>query len=136
MSRPADVPDDHTVRLTLHALLEEAATHGTRPTVLELARRLGLANTTFRRRFPDIARQFRDMARAPDPAVPASSIAQRLADLEDRNAEMARTNRQLTENLDLAIANIQRLTLDNYRLRQALESATNVVRIGAKTDGR
>jgi hypothetical protein len=41
----------------------------------------------------------------------------------------AGSNHELAEHLELAVANIQRLTLENHRLRQQLETATKVTHI-------
>jgi hypothetical protein len=133
VSRRVDLPDDHAVRTTMTVLLDEAATEGTTPTVVALAKRLGLTNSTFWRHFPDIANELRTTVRTPNPDTPASPAAQRLAELEQRNAELIRDNRQLTEHLDLAVVNLHRLTLDNHKLRQALEEASKVTRIDTKT---
>jgi hypothetical protein len=43
--------------------------------------------------------------------------------------KLRQRNRDLQENLELAIAAIQRLTLDNHRLRQKLEAARAVTPI-------
>jgi hypothetical protein len=43
-----------------------------------------------------------------------------------RNAKLRRENRRLREHLDLAVANLQRLTLQNHRQWQALEAAAQV----------
>ena len=55
MSRRADLPSRSTVQRALDELLDETSAEGVRPTVVSLARRLGLANTTFWRHFPDLA---------------------------------------------------------------------------------
>ncbi len=129
MSRRVDLPAEHAVRAVMAVLLDEAAAQGATPTVVALAKRLGLANSTFWRHFPDIATELRATVRTPNPDLPASPATRRLVDLEQRNAELTRDNRQLTEHLDLAVANLQRLTLDNHRLRQALEAASKITRI-------
>jgi hypothetical protein len=46
-----------TVVAALDDLRQQAAPGGARVSVLALAKRVGLANTTFRRRFPDITEQ-------------------------------------------------------------------------------
>jgi hypothetical protein len=46
--------------------------------------------------------------------------------MEKQNAELRNASRTLNEQLDLAIASIQRLTLENHRLRQELETSTDV----------
>lgn len=134
MSRRADLPSRSTVQRALYELLDETSAEGVRPTVVSLARRLGLANTTFWRHFPDLANQIRENARTPSPASPTSAAALRMAELERRYAEAVRDNRNLRDNLDLAVANIQRLTLDNRQLRQALETQQKITTIGARTE--
>ena len=133
MSRRIELPSHETAHQALKALVEEAKTNGTSPTVVELARTLGLTNTTFWRHFPDLANEIRVAARQPDEDAPSSPARQRFADLERRSAELGRENRQLAEHLDLAVANIQRLTLDNHQLRQALESANKVTKLTTRT---
>ena len=55
MSRKIDLPDQAHVRAVLADMLAEAAAGGAKPSVLALARRLGLSNATFWRHFRDIA---------------------------------------------------------------------------------
>lgn len=50
----------------------------------------------------------------------------RYDELVARNAKLKRRNRELNDHLTLAAAHIQRITLENQRLRQGLESATGV----------
>jgi len=130
VTRRAELPTDEMVQHAKTELLAEADAAGTRPTVIALARRLGLTNPTFWRHFPDTARGVAGLARSPAPAAQSAvTVSGGLTDLKDRNAELRRANRRLTEHLELAVANIQRLTLDNHQLRQELEAATKVVRI-------
>lgn len=137
MSRRVALPTDDDLAAALHAVLADATASGARPTVLNLAGRLGLSNTTFWRHFPDTARQVRASADAvaasADPDAEAdnptasggsdhaahSSDAQRLAAL-------SRENQQLREQLDLACAHIARLTLTNQGLGKELEAVTSV----------
>ncbi|MCA1705417.1 MAG: hypothetical protein LC808_20035, partial [Actinobacteria bacterium] len=51
----------------------------------------------------------------------------------DAVADAAR--RELAEHLELAIANIQRLTLDNHHLRQQLHAATKITHINTRSRG-
>jgi hypothetical protein len=132
VSRRVNLPSDRDARAVFDALVEEAATSGTKPTVVQLATRLGLTNSTFWRHFPHLATDLRAVART-SAGQPTSRTMDRYTELEHRNAELTRDNRQLTEHLDLALINIQRLTLDNHRLRQALEDATKVTRINTKS---
>jgi hypothetical protein len=128
MSGPAAIPAEAHVRRVLDQYLTECHDNGTRPSVLTLAAKLDLSNTTFRRHFPDLAK---------DVAAARSNPKRR--DTQDkpspyeilvaRNAKLRRANRTLTENLRFAAAQIQRLAVDNARLREAVETAANVTRI-------
>jgi hypothetical protein len=67
----------------------------------------------------------------PDPVAAAG----RFEKIQRENAELRRAKLELTEHLDLAIANIQRLTLDNHYLRQQLHAATKVTHINVRSRG-
>jgi hypothetical protein len=109
-----------------------AATDGRRPSVVALARRVGLTNATFWRHFPRIARDVADRRRAAPPPTPPTASADRGTDPRIEHAQLRRDNRTLTDQLELAIANIQRLSLENHELRRELEHARNVSRIPAR----
>lgn len=118
------IPDRATVLRELDELRHQAASTEGRVSVLALARRVGLANTTFRRRFPDItARIVAEESQAPTPS-PESTAA-----TTDSEAKLRQRNRDLQENLELAIAAIQRLTLENRGLREQLEAALAITPI-------
>ncbi|MEU8489491.1 hypothetical protein [Streptomyces sp. NPDC048641] len=108
-----------TVRAAADALTAET---GRGPSVLALATRLGLANTTFRRNYPDICAELA--------AATATPSAQKASDaystLQADNARLRRDKRDLTKQLELAIAAVQRLSVDNDRLRTALHEAHSV----------
>lgn len=125
MSRKVAVPTEQQARQALAELTAETESAGRRPTVIGLARRLGMANPTFWRHFPDIAEEVRATARAqtPGPGAPGAGPCR---ELEKKNAALRRANADLTEHLDLAVANIQRLALENHQLRGELEAATKV----------
>jgi hypothetical protein len=55
MTRKIDLPPEEHVRTVMAAMLAGATAGGPRPTVLALARNLGLANATFWRHYHDIA---------------------------------------------------------------------------------
>jgi AcrR family transcriptional regulator len=130
MTRPADIPADDRVDRILAQYLEECRDNGKRPSVLALAARLGMNNTTFRRHFPDHARQISTL-RSPDPTsrAGADEPPSPYDRLTARNAKLRRANRSLTGNLQLAAAQIQRLALENARLREALEASSSITRI-------
>ena len=127
MTRRIDRPAPAQVRQALADLT--AQTTDRPPSVVALARCLGLTNTTFWRYYPDIARDVVAARRAAIASTPHESEPRRRDELHARNAELRRTIQNLTAQLDLAIANIQRLSIDNHQLRQELEAATKVTRI-------
>ena len=52
-----------------------------------------------------------------------------------RNAKLRRANRELTETLRVAMAQIQRLTTQNHHLRSALEAARQVSQLDPRSRG-
>ncbi|MFD4478325.1 hypothetical protein ACFWPU_19780 [Streptomyces sp. NPDC058471] len=111
------LPGRADVQAAIYILTTET---GRTPSVLALATHLGLANTTFRRNFPDTCAELSATARASNGAQDAD------ARLKTDNARLRRENRDLTAELGLAIAAIQRLSTDNDRLRTALHAARAV----------
>jgi hypothetical protein len=92
---------------------------------------LGMSNTTFRRHFPGQARKVSELRSAPGSESGAGdgASASRYDQLTARNAKLRRANRVLTQNLHLAAAQIQRLSLDNARLRRELQSMASITPI-------
>jgi DNA-binding transcriptional regulator YhcF (GntR family) len=128
----AHLPTEQHVRHVRDQLTKRHQAHGKHPSVLELARQLGLSNTTFRRHFPDIARDVSNARRSRPATVVEAPATLEHTRLVARNAKLRRDNRQLREHLELAIANIQRLTLHARRLQAALEATTNVTQINPR----
>lgn len=129
MSRPVDLPTDDQVSGAWAQIVAEANEGGPRPSVVALARRLGLTNSTFWRHFPDHAQRVADHARlgshrTPPPDPRASPEGQ-----PARRTDLSRRNRDLQAQLHLAAANIAELTIENHELRTALEASLNVSRI-------
>jgi hypothetical protein len=129
MSRPADIPAEACVRRVLDQYLNECHDNGARPSVLALAAKFDLSNTTFRRHFPDLAKEVSAARFHPEPQAEAQKRPSPYEALAARNAKLRRINRSLNENLRYAAAHIQRLAVDNARLREALEVSSNVTRI-------
>jgi hypothetical protein len=123
------MPSEDTVLKAVQEVTDQAAELGRRPSVLAVARRVGLSNTTFRRNFPEIARQLGEARRNGTAATAGAGDDQRRLSLQECNATLRRHNTELTEHLELATANIMRLTLENKRLREDLQAATKVTRI-------
>jgi AcrR family transcriptional regulator len=134
MSRRVALPTEEHIRQHLAELVAEADAGGARLTVLGLARRLGLANATFWRHFPDIAEEVRGTARAHGRTASDAAEPDRDDQLQGKNAELCRANSGLSEHLALAVANIQRLTLENHQLRQELEAAAKVTPLPVRRD--
>ncbi|MET9512037.1 hypothetical protein ABZX62_26910 [Streptomyces flavidovirens] len=118
------------VRKRLDAMLLACENEGTRPSVLRLARSLGLSNTTFRRQYREIAQEISGRRSAPTAATASEPSA--YDNLIARNAKIRRRNHQLTDQLKLAAAQIQYLALQNARLQEALEAQTKVTHIDSK----
>ncbi|MCX4681271.1 hypothetical protein OG413_39430 [Streptomyces sp. NBC_01433] len=95
---------------------------GRRPSVPALAARPDLANTTFRRNYPGICAELSAIPRAPGDMTAADAHAKVKTD----NAQLRRDNRDLAHQLDLAVAAIQRLSIDNDLLQAALHDARAV----------
>ncbi|MFZ3491937.1 hypothetical protein ACODT5_46870 [Streptomyces sp. 5.8] len=126
--RVPDLPEA-LVRKHLQQVLDACGEDNSRPSVLMLARRLGLTNTTFRRRYPEIAREISEHRTAP--AAPRGGPTEHDR-LVARNAKLRRRNRDLTGQLALAAAQVQHLALRNERLKEALEAASRVTNIRQK----
>jgi hypothetical protein len=118
-------------RAALAELTRRAETTGRSPSMLALAQHLGVPNTTLRRRFPGLVAELAAARRVVPPSAgddgPVSGAT--YAALLSANARLRERNRELTEHLELAIANIARLSLDNSELRQALHHAKGIVTI-------
>lgn len=123
----ATIPSRGEVLTALAQLQADAADTGRQPAVLSLARQLGLANTTFRRNFPDIAADLASQAAERRQAPPEPGHRDQL---EEENARLRQENRQLREQIEAAAAVIQRITLVNHQLRQEVEAAAKVARLG------
>jgi hypothetical protein len=128
VSRSVELPAEHEVRAAAREIIDQARQTGHRPSVLAVARRFGLSNTTFRRNFPDVARELAEQRRTPPTAVEGSAAATRENTLRELHTTLLREKENLREHLELAAANIMRLTLQNRQLRRELEAASKVTR--------
>lgn len=136
MNTPATLPSMSQVHAARDQVLAHAQSHGQRPSVLSVARQLGLSNTTFRRHFPDIAAEIGNARRAAGEHTTDSSQPTPHDRLVARNTKLRRDNRQLREHLELAVANIQRLTVENHRFRRELEAATKITPLKSASRSR
>jgi hypothetical protein len=120
------MPSNDDVRAMLAQLRADAGHGGREPSVLALARRLGLANTTFRRNYPGVVAELAQPTAARQ--LPESAVS-RYEQLRQASTQLRSDNQQLRHDLDLAAAVIARLTLENQQLRQLLEAESKVTRI-------
>lgn len=125
MTRRAALPTRDEVHDAITAI---TATLGKPPSTLALARHLGLANTTFRRQFPDIAAEL-NRIRSTESGNEDAHGSSPYQELKHHNTKLRRDIDELTTHLELAVANIQRLTLENHRLRRERDEATHVTPI-------
>jgi hypothetical protein len=131
MTRKADLPPEDHIRAVMTTMLADAAGGGPRPTVLALARSLGLANATFWRHYHDIATELRDAASGiPAPARGQNPRPGQVGELASRNAALRRERDHLASQLEAALSHLRRLTIDNAELRRELETARAITRIG------
>ncbi|MEU5149357.1 hypothetical protein AB0G42_19510 [Streptomyces yangpuensis] len=121
------------VEAAVTALLNEADS-GQRATVSGLARRLGVNRQTLYRDFTDVLTrmQTEDADRRSQPGRPRTRNADK-----DREAitRLRREKSELTRHLHIYEDHIRRLTLENQRLRAALEARSNVTVIGPRPSG-
>lgn len=132
MNRKIDLPPEEDVRAVMAGMLADAAAGGPRPTVLALARRVGLANATFWRHYHDIAAELRHQAAAGQQAAlgrdPDTGPGQ-TGELASQNAALSRERDHLASQLEAALSHLRRLTIDNAQLRHELEAALAVTRL-------
>jgi len=131
MTPRTSLPSQQQVLAAQTALLAECAELGTRPTVIALARRLGLTNPTFWRHFPQNGEQ---VAAAGRQRPGKDQAPGRLQTLEQANSGLRRGNHELATALRLAEAVIQRLAVENHQLREQLESARRVTNIDSRRE--
>lgn len=126
MTRKIDLPPEEHVRAVMAGMLADTAAGGPRPTVLALARNLGLTNATFWRHYHDIATELRRRAASGIQAAPV----RHQNPLPSQNAALRRERDHLASQLEAALSHLRRLTIDNAELRRELETARAITRIG------
>lgn len=125
MTRRVLLPSEsevHTALAQLRAWNENGAV-----SAWDLAHHVGLENATFWRHFPEIAQVIADERRTAlrsAPTSPVGSTANNTTDMVLRKG-----NVKLRDQLELAVAHIQRLTNDNQVLLDKFEAQTNIVKL-------
>lgn len=129
MTQSSKMPTAAAVSAELAELVTESTERGVLPSVLALARRLGIANTTLRRNFPEAVEaltKHRQTDRStPTPTEPTSHIQH----LELENRKLRTRNRELTEQIALASSQIQQLSIEGHHLRTELHHRNSVTTI-------
>lgn len=125
MTKRVILPDEVALR---SAIADMTTADDQPPTVVALARRLGLSNSTFWRHFPELAQEVADARRTAQGRAPAPAVA------DDQGAErviarLRTENAHLASNLEAAVARIRDLTLENRALRDELENVTGVSKL-------
>jgi len=124
MTRPVQLPSEAEVRIAIEEL--RSATQNNTITVKQLAQQLGLTNPTFWRHFPDIAQEVADIRRAVRRTITDKTPPSLNNDA--REQLLRKDNSILRAQIDIAAAHIQRLTLENQRIRSQLETQNHVVK--------
>jgi hypothetical protein len=88
MTSPTGLPFEPQVRQAFTTLVDLAQQNGHRPSVLALARQFGLSNTTFRRHYPEIVKELREIRRTPAVEHTESPAATEHARIVARNAKL------------------------------------------------
>ncbi|MFF3949156.1 hypothetical protein ACFYYN_30660 [Streptomyces sp. NPDC001902] len=128
MTARPDLPRPERVGKAADELLAEATRNGVRPSALTLAHRVGLSNTTFHRPYRDIVETITTARNATtERSAPAGT--KRDTDLARRNAKFRRANRELTDQLGLALACVQLLAIENKNLRAQVEASSRVTHL-------
>ena len=124
MTRQIPLPTAETVAEALQDLARQTKFTGRRLSVSGLARHLGLPNTTLRRHYPDVIDEMRAAAAPNHPGRTSHDEEPRQTMNRLRNE-----NRYLRTHLDIAIAHIQRLTIENDHLLRQAETSSRIRRI-------
>lgn len=124
MTRRVNLPSESEVRAALAQL--RAANESGIVTARDLARDVGLANSTFWRHFPEIAQEVADERRTTLRSAPTSPTGSTTNNTPD--GALRKENAKLRDQIEVAVAHIQRLTIDNQALRDQLESQTHIVK--------
>lgn len=124
MSRKVRLPSESDVAAKVRELQDGDA--GRSPTVVAVARELGLSNGTFWRYFPAVAQSIADARRAEPKAQ--NMPRNRVADDHERSARLERRVRDLETQLEQAVQRIRELSLHNHQLLAELEHPGSVIR--------
>lgn len=117
---PVPEVDENDANAIQNIIEQVTIATGKTPSVLSIARHLGIANTTFRRRYPDVVVLLQQHPRLPNG---------RTSNTDQETARLRARNLKLSGHLELAIASIQRLSIENRALRRSLEATSAIVHL-------
>ncbi|MFS2241249.1 hypothetical protein [Microbacterium sp. OR16] len=131
MTQRVTLPTPAQVEAAIAAATEHA---GRPPAALAVATRLQMSNATFWRHFPQIAQQLADnrrkvvrrRAQQQTDNAPSDSLAA-------ANARLRTENARLRDEIKIAAAEIQRLTLENHNLRTDHEQKARITPLQRRT---
>ncbi|MDV6270818.1 hypothetical protein [Rhodococcus globerulus] len=136
MIRPSGLPTTAVVSVEFAALLAESAERGVLPSVLALARRLGIANTTLRRNFPEVVDALSGRRQTARNRSTRNAPTTHIDALALENQQLRTRNRELTEHIALASSQIQQLSREAHQLRAELHQRTAVTTISMPRTSR
>ncbi|MBY6313925.1 MULTISPECIES: hypothetical protein [Nocardiaceae] len=127
MKPRGSIPDIDDVRVVVRDLSRGEGS--ARLSVLSIARHFGLSNTTFRRHFADVVDEIRTINNIEPVSRGGGSRSTGPCHDCDR---LRKENSVLRADVEAAAASVQRLALENYRLRRELEALSGVVNIASR----
>lgn len=131
--KPRSLPGTEVIRAAANELLAAHRSGGPYPTVSGLARRFGINRTTFYRHYADAVQEMLDAAEKQNPQQPRRRRAQPKKDTTDTTMKrLRRENSDLRRHLEIYEEHIRMVTKENQRLREQLETAAGVARLGER----
>jgi AcrR family transcriptional regulator len=128
--RGVSLPGVNDVEEAAAALLATHRDGGAYPTVTALAKRFGLNRTTFYRHFETQAEAMLDTARLQHNDGRRRRRPPRDDDRDEQLRRLRQENEDLRRHLEIYEEHLRMLTVDNARLRDEIEAAAKVIRIG------
>lgn len=131
--KPLSLPATETVGDAAQELLAAHRDGGPYPTVSGLARRFGINRTTFYRHYPEIVQAMLDAAEKQNSHTPRRRRPQPDSDTSEQTINrLRRENNDLRKHVEIYEEHIRMLTTQNHRLREQVETAAGVSRLGQR----
>ncbi|MBN8423469.1 hypothetical protein JF531_02940 [Microbacterium esteraromaticum] len=130
MTRRVSLPTSAQVDAAIAAETEHA---GRPPAALAVAARLQMSNATFWRHFPQIAQELADNRRKAVRRAHQQSADAPSDSLAAANARLRTENAHLRDEMKVAAAEVQRLTLENHNLQTEHEHNARITPLQRRT---